>query len=112
MLQAPEHVFSAIAAKANIQWITRSIVLAPHFFAFVFPPVGNGIAEHYQIDITLSHLLQFFLVPWFPPLARPIFIKHCGDNGNSFVICTSGVSLCTVNKGYIGNGDLALAADI
>src|SRR6202008_1833966 len=45
VLQAPEHVFSAVAAKAQRDGIVSGIVARPDVLAVLLPAFGDGVAD-------------------------------------------------------------------
>ncbi len=76
VLEPPQDVFRAVAAKAHIDGLPGGIILRPELFARTFPAVRDRVANHEQIDIALLGPLNYRFVSWHPPLDR----IRCGLN--------------------------------
>ena len=71
---APDHVFRAVRAVAEVDRVAVSVVLGPNFSAGAFPVVRDRIAEKNEIDRTLFLLGEFLLVT----VCAPLF-THAGN---------------------------------
>ena len=75
MFDAPEHVFGAVAADAEVERVVFGVVLRPHRLSPApAPPVGDGVSDEDQLDRPLLQkcglVLQKLLVAFRVLLSR------------------------------------------
>ncbi|KAF4516243.1 hypothetical protein B566_EDAN000483 [Ephemera danica] len=89
MLQPPQHLLSPVAVESQIHCPAMGIVPVPHLPPRVTPPLCDGIADHQQIDRSLSHARHIAFMLRHPPAGS---LRSGNDSGNITIKGTNGRS--------------------